>query len=223
MRIRALASNATGVTIGLLLLAACGTGDSSARHHAIEVALLQKLPWWQIATGVDLRLYPAELAQLRPFESRGFIEIRQFPDGYAVIATPKLVSLVSNPDDVWTTKDQQQFLGGEPETLSQYRTRTDKSKARIRVYDVTIARVFTDAEYTGPLATPGEKHRLVLGTINAAASTQARAVDTTLRPAPTQMRFRCVTRYSDMKKEWTAVACDLGTVNPERWLSDDVR
>jgi len=93
---------------------------------------------------------------------------------------------------------------------------------RVRVSDPKLGEVIRDEEYKGPLTTPGEKYRLILAKIanNPAAGQGAVSPELAkLLPA----RLRCIIKYSDFKKEWSVVAMDFGSLDPEKWYSSNVK
>lgn len=175
-----------------------------------------------VPTGPQLRLTNDSLAYLKKAESAGLVTIREIPQGYwdsfgnrtfmggsrpfEVVGTPKLLGVAINPSE-----------GGEPgddpnETL------------RVRVSEAKMDKVLTDEEYEGSLATPGEKHRLILGTFrNTPTSSAAVLGNGMARQEKYLARFRCIVKYSEFKKEWSVIALDAGSIDPEQWYTANVK
>ncbi len=95
---------------------------------------------------------------------------------------------------------------------------------RVAVQQAKMGRVVSDEEYRGSLATPGERHRLQLGIYRRVPTAAAVTVGGGLAGQVEQdFRYRCVLRYSEFKKEWNIVAIDSGSLDPERWFTENVR
>jgi hypothetical protein len=208
-----------------LMLAGCSAPSPGGMNDIIEAALSQQFQVLELYTGPDLRLSRSDLAGLNTAAGAGLVSLRQTndPGRFDVAATPKLVQIASNPNDIWTQKDQEEFTGGEPEPSDAYWQRLQRMKARVKLLDARLGKIVTNEAYSGPLATPGEKHRLVLGTFKSIPTSAVKVLGPSLATAEESLlRFRCVLRYSDFKKEWAVVACDLGSIEPERWFGDKV-
>lgn len=205
----------------LLSTLACSMPDTSARNAAIERTLNEVFPALEIPTGTELRLAQDVLAKVKNAESAGLVELRH-PSWMAaglieVVATPKLIGVALNPGIAWTAKSSNDYLGGEAGD------NPDRFRVRVKVREARIEKVLTDEEYKGPLAAPGEKHRLVLGTFRSLPSSAAAVVGPGLAsPVESLLRFRCVAKYSDFKKEWSVVAFDVGSLDPELWFTSHV-
>lgn len=161
----------------------------------------------------------ATLAYLKQMETAGLVTLREVPQAYwdsfltrtqglgtpfDVVATPKLLSIADSPSSKVQATNQT-----EPVTI------------RIKVQEAKVGTIVSETEYNGPLVTPGEKHRLVLGTYRA-IPTAGTEVIPGQQPERT-FRFRCVVRYSDFKKEWSVVAIDAGRIDPESWFTQNVK
>lgn len=95
---------------------------------------------------------------------------------------------------------------------------------RVKIQESSVDKIVTDDEYKGPLAGLGEKHRLVLGIYRRIPTSAAVVAGAGMAGQDQEkFRFRCVVRYSDFKKEWSVVAIDAGSVDPERWFTDHVK
>jgi hypothetical protein len=213
----------------------CSPRDTPARNRAIEGALNQtltrspspELRSWshdqvlEIPTGTELRITGNTLADLKKAESSGLVELRHpswMEAGLVeVVATAKLLGVALNPDAAWTAKDSEQYLGGEAGGNKSF-------IVRVRIRQATMEKILTDEEYKGPLASPGEKHRLLLGTFRNAPTSTAAVVGPGLAwQDEISLRFRCVVKYSEFKKDWSVVALDVGSIDPEQWFGSKVR
>jgi hypothetical protein len=202
----------------------CSDSDGPARSKAIESAITEAFQPLEIPTGPEVRFSSEALGTfLRRGESSGLLQIHHpsaYPsDVFEVIATPKLMPMVLNPDQVWTPKDSENFLGGEGGTDLQRFT------AKVRGNQAAIDKIVNDDVYTGSLAGPGEKHRVVLGTFrnNPTPVTLAMlGVNEPARQEPLQS-FRCIVRYNEFNKTWRVVALDLGSIEDEKWYTSNVR
>ena len=86
----------------------------------------------------------------------------------------------------------------------------------MRVGEAKIGKIITEEEYKGPLVTPGEKHRIILGIFRSIPTSTAAVVGPDLsRQDEYRLRFRCVVKYGEFKKEWSVVALDVGSTDPE--------
>jgi hypothetical protein len=194
----------------------CGTIDVSGRNKAIQGALDQAYGSVKFATGV-MSLGANNLPPLRKAESAGLITLRQIPQDYwggffsrtqglgspfEVTATPKLLAVAVAASD----------------------PNASVKVLKVKVQEDKMDKVVTEEEYKGPLATPGEKHVLLLGLFRMVPTSAAKVLgsDFTLQEEQ-PFRFRCVLTYSEFKKEWSVVAIDAGTVNPEQWLTNNVK
>lgn len=94
---------------------------------------------------------------------------------------------------------------------------------RVKLFDARLDKIVSDENYHGSLATPGEKHRLLLGTYRPALTEAARVVGPEFTRDYEQMfRFRCVIKYSEFSKQWSVVALDVGSLQPETWFTKNV-
>lgn len=199
----------------------CSTPDTSARNRAIEETLNQAIQVFEIPTGTELSITGDVLAYLKKAEAAGLVEVRH-PSWMAaglieVIATPKLVGVALNPTAAWTALDSERFMGHEAGDSN------DRFRVRVRVRQAKMDKILTDEEYKGPLAAPGEKHRLILGTFRNTPSSAAAVVGLGFATQEEiLLRFRCVVKYSEFKKEWSVVAFDMGSINPEQWFTSRV-
>lgn len=201
----------------------CGTVNTSGRNKAIEDALDQRYGFVQIPTG-QMRITGDVLAYLRKVESAGLVSLREIPESYwdsfltrtqgtgtpfEVTATPKLLDVavaVAPP---------------KPEDPPPKRA---PGPLRVKVQEAKLDKIVTEEEYKGSLATPGEKHHLILGLYRRIPTSAASVVGGAMAGQDEQrFRFRCVVRYSEFKKEWSVVAIDAGTVDPEQWLTGNVK
>jgi hypothetical protein len=199
----------------------CSTPDTSGRNRVIEAALNQAFGIIGIPTGPQLRVTDGVLAFLKKAESAGLVRVREIPQGYwdsflnrtqgmgrpfEVVGTEKLNGVALNP-----------YFGGEPGD-------DPNVVLRVRVSEAKMDRILTDEEYKGPLATPGEKHRLILGTFKNIPTAAATVVGRDVAKQEEYLaRFRCVVKYSEFKKAWSLVALDVGSTDPEQWYTSNVK
>jgi hypothetical protein len=198
----------------------CKSLGTSARNLAIEGALSQGLGYIEIPNGPGVRITNNRVRDiLERAESAGLITRSRSANGdgnYEVIGTTKLLGLAIDPKKVWTAEASRDFVGGEAGDPTEY-------SVLIYARQAKIERTITDEEYKGPLASPGEKHRLILGTFRISPSPAAAAMGIDLStPEKMALRFRCVVKYSEFKKEWSVVGLDLGSIDPEQWYSSHV-
>lgn len=212
---------------GLLFAAAflaigCDT-PSQTPNDVIEQALTEALGVLEIPTGAGLRRGDYEPRQMDAAQALGLIRFKAFPDGleFESAATQKLIDVALNKSDIWTVKDSDEYLGGEPESAREHYERVQRMKAKVRTRHARLADIVNDQEYKGPLAELGEDHRLILGTFTDEATPGAVAAGI-LNEDRRAMRFRCVVRYSQFTKEWSVIALDMGSIDPERWFTTKV-
>jgi hypothetical protein len=164
-----------------------------------------------------MRMAGDVLAYLRKAESAGLVSIREIPESHSVLlyneplfdvtATPKLLDVVVAPP--------------KPEDSPP---KNAPSPLRVKVQEAKMDKIVTEEEYKGSLATLGEKHHLILGLYKRIRTSAASVVGGVMVGQDEKLfRFRCVVRYSEFKKEWTVVAIDAGTVDPEQWLTGNVK
>ena len=204
-----------------LLGSNCGPPDIAVRKPVIEKTLTDSFQAFELATGPDIRVSPEFLAFLRKAEAAGLVQLRHESwmqrDVMEIIATPKLESIALNPDTIWTQRDSERFLGGEAGEKQNF-------TAHVRHNRAVVADIITDEKYDGPLATPGEKHRLVLGTFRNNPNDVAVALGFATRTDGEPLQsFRCVMKHSAFNKSWSVVAIDIGTIQPESWATSRVR
>ena len=194
----------------------CGTPDVSGRNKAIQDALDQAYGSVLFVTGT-MNLGANNLPPLRKAESAGLITLRQIPQDYwggflsqtqglgtpfEVTATPKLLAVAVAASDL----------------------KAAGKVLKVKVQEARMDKVVTEEEYKGPLATPGEKHVLLLGLYRRVPTPAAKVLGGDVVGQEEQpFRFRCVLKYSEFKKEWSVVAIDAGTVNPEQWLTNNIK
>lgn len=199
----------------------CGTPNTSGRDAVIETALKnQGFGIIGIPTGPQLRVNGDVLAFLKKAESAGLVTVSEIPQGYwdsflnttqgmgrpyKVVQTEKLNGVALNPS-----------LGGEPgsdpnEVLS------------VRISEPKMDRIIKADDYKGPLATPGEKHQLILGLFRSIPTPAAAVVGPDLVRLADRFRFRCVVKYSEFNKQWSVVALDVGSIDPEQWGTANVK
>lgn len=204
----------------LLLMPACGPPDTPGRHRVIAAAL-KPFGILEIPTGSRLNLSNDGLGFLKKVEAAGLVTVHEVPQDfwggfatrtfmegakpYKVVETPKLAEVSINPN-----------LGGEGGGPSD-----DRYTWRVQVSEPTLGEVLHDEEYKGPLATPGERFRLVLATIQNNPGTARPGVPRELSQF-LPSRLRAVVKYSDFKKEWSVAALDVGSAEPERWYTSNV-
>ncbi len=204
-----------------LTFVSCRIPDVAGRDVAIENALTQACRDLEIPTGPELKADGERLALLKQAETAGLIELRRpswmAPGLMEAVATAKLVGVALNPDGVWTARDSERYLGGEAgDDMTRF-------TARVRVKQAKIVQIINDEDYEGPLAAPGEKHRVVLGTYQSAPTTSGAVVGAPLvRTDEAAQRFRCIVKYSEFKKTWSVVAYDIGSLEPEQWFTSNV-
>ena len=197
----------------------CMTPDTAGRNRAIESAVNEVFGILYIPTGPQLRLTNSGVAFLRKAEAAGLVKIREVPQGsldlffnqtqglgrpFQVVSTDKLAGIALNPN-----------LGGEPGSNPNY-------TEEVRISEAKIDKVISDEAYQGPLATPGEKYRLILGTVKSTPTPAAAVVGPNLS-TPSVARFRCVVKYSEFKKAWSVIALDMGSIDVEQWNTNNVK
>jgi len=201
----------------------CSTPDTSGRNRVIEGALNQAFGIIGVPTGPQLRVTGELLAFLKRAESAGLVTVREIPQGFwdsflnttqgmgtpfEVVATPKLLGIALGTDT-----DQPQTIPPKP-----------VRNLLVRVSEAKMDRILTDEEYKGSLATPGEKHRLILGTFKSIPTAAAAVVGRDVAKQEEYLaRFRCVVKYSEFKKAWSLVALDIGSTDPEQWYTSNVK
>ena len=199
----------------------CSSPDTSGRNRVIEGALNQAFGIIGIPTGPQLRVTDEVLAFLKKAESAGLVRVREIPQGYwdsflnrtqgmgrpfEVVQTEKLNSVALDPTEGGEA-------GQEPNAV-----------LHVRVSEAKMDRILTDEEYKGSLATPGEKHRLILGTFKSIPTAAAAVVGRDVAKQEEYLaRFRCVVKYSEFKKAWSLVALDVGSTDPEQWYTSNVK
>lgn len=205
-----------------VLVPACGPPDTAGRHRAVAAALIP-LGVVEIPTGSQLNLTPDALGTVKKAEEAGLVAVQEIPQDfwggfasntfmggakpYRVIPNLKLAKVSLNPrrgDDRGTAGDSYIW--------------------RVQVSEPALGEIIQDEEYKGPLATPGERFRLVLAKIQNDFNTPRPGVPAKLLqllPYPSQVR--CVLKYSGFDKRWSVVALDVGWSKPERWDTANVR
>src|ERR1017187_1866379 len=194
----------------------CGTPDVSGRNKAIQDALDHAHRSVLSGTGT-MNLGANNLPPLRKAESAGLITLRQIPQDYwggflsqtqglgtpfEVTATPKLVAVAVVASDL----------------------KAAGKVLKVKVQEARMDQVVTEEGYKGLLATPGEKHVQVLGLYRRVPTSAAKVLGSEVVGQEEQpFRFRCVLKSSEFKKEWSVVAIDAGTVNPEQWLTNNIK
>lgn len=207
-----------------LCAVSCASPDISGRNRVIEDAVNQAVGVLEFSWGPQLRLKGNALAYLKKADAAGLVIVKEIPQSFwdsfasstfmeggppfAVTATDKLKRIAVDPK----VEDYANMAGGG---IFPY---------RVRVGDSNITKVLTDEEYKGSLATPGEKHRLILGTFQNTPTPAAAVVGRDLSRQDGYVgRFRCVVKYSDFKKEWSVTALDVGSIDPEQWYTSNVK
>jgi hypothetical protein len=210
------------LAIGILFALRCGTPDTAGRDRAIERSLNGALGVLAIPCCGQFNLAGDSLSILKAAERAGLVTLRELPQAYwdsflsrtqgtgqpfVVKATDKLTNITGISSD------------SLPENFSPSR-----GGLVVAVSTAKVEKVVTDEEYKGPLASPGEKHRLLLGLYKAIPTPAAAAVGPALANQEEKtFQFRCIARYSDLKKAWSVVAIDAGSVEPERWFTNNVK
>ena len=195
---------------------ACGGPDISGATNAIAHALEERYCVLTIPVGTTM--VSRQLGFLKMFESEQLITLRTIPQGYwdsflgntqglgspfEITPTPKLLAIAL---------PQPPAAKDEPAVL------------RVQVNQVRVGNIISEEEYKGPLATPGEKYRLVLGVYAIDANAATAVVGSQLSAkASGALKFRTVVRYSAFNKEWSVVAIDAGSVDRDKWFTDNVK
>ncbi|MCX6629482.1 MAG: hypothetical protein NTW28_17840 [Candidatus Solibacter sp.] len=201
----------------------CGTPNTSGRNAVIEAALMnQGFGLIGIPTGKQVRVNGDVLAFLKKAESSGLVAVREIPQGYLdsflnttqgmgrpfeVVATPKLLGIALETDI-----DQSQTIPPKP-----------VRNLLVRISEAKMDKIVTADDYKGPLATPGEKHQLILGLFRSIPTPAAAVVGPDLVRLADRFRFRCVVKYSEFNKQWSVVALDIGSIDPEQWGTANVK
>jgi hypothetical protein len=219
MNKRAFHSHLVLVIAGVALATGgCGAPDTPGRNRVIEGALHERYGFLAIPTGLVNVAGNPLLTVLKTAESAGLVRLRQIPQDYWSSFLSRTQG-IGSPFEVTATP---RLLGvaivgtGSPKGAVQV--------LRVDVLESKIDKVVTEEEYKGPLATPGEKHYIILGLYRMIPTSAARVVGSGLAiQDEAQFRFRCVVRYSEFKKEWGVVAIDAGSVTPEQWFTSNVK
>jgi len=176
-----------------------------------------------IPTGSQLNLTSDALGTVKKAEEAGLVTVEEIPQDFwgsfatsifmegakpfKVIPNPKLAEVSLNP----RRGEEKATAGGNYVWL-------------IQVSEPALGEIIQDEEYKGPLATPGERFRLVLAKIENDFTTPRPGVPAKLLqllPYPSQLR--CVLKFSGFDKRWSVVALDVGWSKPDRWNSTNVR
>lgn len=92
------------------------------------------------------------------------------------------------------------------------------------VTDTKVERVIINQAYTGPLASPGEKHWIVLGVFRETATPAAALLGPELmQQLEESNRFRAVIRLDQFTNKWVVVALDVGSIRADHWYSSNVK
>jgi hypothetical protein len=235
MKNRIVRCQLVGVLVAVALgSVGCNVPDTSGRNLVIEAASNQRASnVINIPTGPEVMMTRDVLSHLRQAESAGLVELRPHPWEPAgrieVVGTPKLVGIALNPDSanpVWTAHNSQTFIVGEAGDNDPRKRWSQTYRVPARIFEAKIDKIVTDEEYKGSLASPGDKQRLILGTFRETPTSAAFPEfvgHTWLKQEAFLAKFRCIVQYSEFKKEWSVVALDVGSINPERWETSNVR
>jgi hypothetical protein len=126
---------------------------------------------------------------------------------FEVVATPKLLGIALETDI-----DQPQAIPPKP-----------VRDLLVRISEAKMDRIITVDDYKGPLATPGEKHQLILGLFRSIPTPAAPVVGPDLARLADRFRFRCVVKYSEFSRQWSVVALDVGSADAEEWYTSNVK
>lgn len=202
----------------------CGAGVGSGGRESIEATLYEDGLVRVMAGGrVDVRddrqlkaLETAGLVSLRAIEMTGADVIFLYSQGvrrFYVAPTAKLVNMAVECENA---KDECMFAVTEAPVSDALRPFT------VKISEPRVISVVSDDEYSGALATPGEKYRIVLGTYRRVPTANANANPTWKVPEEI-FRFRAVMRFSVFTKEWSVLALDGGFIDREDWWTDNVK
>ncbi len=199
-----------------VLALACHAQTSDARG-AVEQVLIQAAGSFSVPIG-KTRLDDKTLALVGQLQRAGLVVVSQIPQAYwdsylnrtqglgtpvQIAGTSKLMSL--NPPVIPVAGQELRIF-------------------RVKIADVRIDEVTTDQDYSGPLATPGEKYRLILGTFLKVPTEVASVLGPALAAqSEDRSKFRSIVKYNQFAKTWQVIAFDTGLLNTDTWLSSNVR
>lgn len=210
------------LTLAATVVVGCGIPNKAGRERAIEAAITDQYGGISIRCCGQMSLDQETLAFLKRMEAAGLVTVREIPQAYWDSFLSRTQG-TGRPFEIAATQRFKQIVGIKPDDADQDVAHGGLG-VTFTIQTATIDKVVTDEEYRGPLASPGETHRLVLGVYTATPNSYATALGPAITPqAPKQFRFRCVARYSGTKKDWSIVALDAGSLDPERWFTNNVR
>lgn len=133
---------------------------------------------------------------------------------FNVRPTAKLLDALAD-GNVKFREYQAKVLNPEDGSTSSISFPTSKAK---------IDQITTNDEYKGSLATPGEKHQIVLGIFRDIPASIAAVVGPSFASLQERrFRFRSVIKYNQFKSEWVVVTIDIGSMDVEKWDSSNVK
>ena len=197
----------------------CSGQDLPERRAAIEQAITAEAGVTSIPTG-RARFASQDVEKLRHAERAGLVTVRSIPQTYWDSFLSQTQNLGA-PLDVAPT-DKLLKVSVDPHGTAI--VNTDVKILSVRVSNDKIETITTDEPYSGPLATLGEKYRLMLGTYRDVPTPAAAVLG---MPLATQeqlhRRFRSVLKYDQFAKRWSVVAFDVGPLDHDVWRSNNVR
>ena len=183
----------------------------------VEQALIDLTGNFSVPIG-KTRLAGNDLAQVKQLETAGLIVLREISQAYWDSFLNRTQGLGTPVQIAGTSK----LMSLQPSVIPV--NGRDLRIFRVKIADVTVDEVTTDQDYVGPLATPGEKYRIMLGTFRKVPTPAAAILGASLATqTEARMKFRSVVKYSQFAKAWAFVAIDTGFLNTNEWLSSNVR
>jgi hypothetical protein len=204
-------------TLIMAATAACAASGLSDREKVIEQVVTTVTGTFSIPTG-QTRVTPADLATLQNVQAAGLITLREIPRAY----WDSFMNRTQGLGTAVELKATEKLLSMSPEEVPVQGANI--KILRIKIADDRIDELTTDSVYAGPLSTPGEQYRIMLGTYKHVPTSAAAVLGPKLAAqSETRLKFRCIVKYNQFAKVWTVVAFDTGERNTEAWRSSNVR
>jgi hypothetical protein len=165
-------------------------------------------------------IHYAYLAQQDRFRRAGLLDVREIAQN----ALEQMGSMGARKFTVRPTTGLIELLGGQDSFDLLVRGSRDPNHLTVGIgaSSYAIQQIVTNESYNGPLATPGEKFRIVLGV--ARSSSNPGLVKAGLTSSDeTQIRFRVIVKHDPFADAWAVVASDKGPVGGTVWDSNNVR
>jgi len=196
---------------------AAHAAQPSDGRGVVEKALVEVTGTFSVPIG-QTRLSGNDLAQVKQLEASGLVAVREVPQAYWDSFLNRTQGLGTPVQVTETSK----LMSLQPAVMPV--AGTTLRIFRVSIANITIDEVTADGDYVGPLATPGEKYRIMLGTYRKVPIPAAAIFGPSLATqTEVRMKFRSVVKYDQFAKIWALVAFDTGFLNTNEWLSSNVR